>query len=138
MKNFVHRVLINYALVVIVLGLVNLTAFGPSEFASFTLELLLVLVTVWVAFMLTARIQYRWPVLEKLLELAAVLAIVLSGGWIFRWYDVSLLGYMVFIIVAVYAGVYAIGIGRAKKDAEYINEQIKLRRIRREQKDESN
>ena len=138
MKNFVHRVLINYALVVIVLGLVNLTAFGPSEFASFTLELLLVLVVVWVAFMLTARIQYRWPVLEKLLELAAVLAIVLSGGWIFRWYDVSLLGYMVFIIVAVYAGVYAIGIGRAKKDAEYINEQIKLRRIRREQKDENN
>ncbi len=138
MKNFVHRVLINYALVVIVLGLVNLTAFGPSEFASFTLELLLVLVTVWVAFMLTARIKYRWPVLEKLLELAAVLAIVLSGGWIFRWYDVSLLGYMVFIIVAVYAGVYAIGIGRAKKDAEYINEQIKLRRISRELKDESN
>ncbi len=128
MKNFAQKVLINYALVVIVLAVVNISAFGFSEYARFSLELLAVLVVVWLALMLTNMFQSRWPVLEYLLELATVLAIVLGGGWLFGWYDTHWISHMIAVIVAVYAGVYAVGADRARRDAQFINEQIKLRR----------
>lgn len=137
MKSFMQKLLINYALAIIGVAAINGAVYGPSEFMGFSLELLLVMFVVRLAMLLTDKFESRWPALEKLVDLGAALAIVLGGGWLFGWYDISTFGYILAVVVAVYVAVYAVGIGRAKREAESINEQIKLRRIKRGKNDES-
>lgn len=130
MKKFTQNLLVNYALAVLAIFVANSLAFGIGDYARYHFELLLVIIVIRLLLLLTNKFQSRWPVLEYLLELGMVLATVLGFGWLFEWYDMNYLGYMIATIVAVYIGVYAVGIGRARRDAAFINEQIKLRRVR--------
>jgi len=78
--------------------------------------------------LLTNKFNSHYPILEYLLELGMVLIVVLGFGWLFQWYDLTELWIMIASISAVYIAVYLVGIGEIKRDAAFINKQIKRRK----------
>jgi hypothetical protein len=128
MKKFIQALLVNFALVV--LGAHIFPSIINNDWArsKFVLELLLVTVVIRLLLLLTNKFSSHYPILEYLLELGMILAVVLGFGWLFRWYDLARLWMMVAIVVAVYAAVYAVGIGKMRRDVAFINKQIKLRK----------
>jgi hypothetical protein len=128
MKKFIQALLVNFALVV--LGAHIFPSIINNDWArsKFILELLLVTVVIRLLLLLTNKFSSHYPILEYLLELGMILAVVLGFGWLFRWYDLARLWMMVAIVVAVYAAVYAVGIGKMRRDVAFINKQIKLRK----------
>jgi hypothetical protein len=123
--------LVNYALAVIAITTISGLAFGFNEYMPYrsNLELLGVIFVIRLLILATNKFQSRWPILEYLLEFGMVLAVVLSCGWILDWYDANYFGQMFITILVVYVGIYAVGFGRARRDAAFINEQIKQRRM---------
>ena len=125
MKKFIQDGLINYALAVIIIHFIsNSLTPGTWEQNTYLFELLFVILVIRLLVLLTDKFQSRYPILEYLLELGMVLGVVLGFGWLFGWYGADYFGVMIVTIVTVYAGVYAVGIGRTKRDIAFINEQI--------------
>jgi hypothetical protein len=130
MKKFLQDLFVNYGLAIpIIFSIDSLTSGDWSNF-DYLFQLLFVIFVIRLLILLTNKFQSRYPILEYLLELGMVLTVVLSFGLLFEWYDADYLGMMIVTIVIVYAAVYAVGIGRTRRDAAFINEQIKLRRAK--------
>lgn len=130
MKKFIQDLLINYALAVIGIYIINSLATGIWATTLYLCELFFVILMVRLLMFFTNRFRSRYPVLEYLLEMGMILAVVLGFGWLFKWYDFSYLWLMIATIVTIYIAVYAVGIGRTKRDVAFINEQIRLRQAR--------
>lgn len=130
MKKFIQVLLTNYALAVMGIYIINSLVTGVWATTLYLYELFFVILVIRLLVLLTNKFQLRYPVLEYLLELGMVLTVVLGFGWLFKWYDSSYLWMMIATIVTVYIAVYAVGIGRTKRDVEFINEQIRLRKAK--------
>ncbi len=128
MKKFIQALLVNFALVVLGAHIVPSIINNDWTHSNFILELLFVTVVIRLLLLLTNKFSSHYPIIEYLLELGMILAVVLGFGWLFKWYDLAHLWMMVAIVVAVYAAVYAMGIGKIRRDVAFINKQIKLRK----------
>lgn len=128
MKKFMQGLLVNFALVVLGAHIISSAIFNDWAHSKYIIELLLVTVVIRLLLLLTNRFSSRYPVLEYLLEFGMVLAVVLGFGWMFGWYGLDYLWAMFMIVTAVYAAVYAVGLGRIRRDVAFINEQITLRK----------
>ena len=125
MKKFMQDLLVNFALVV--LGS-HLFFYDNVPRLVFILQLLAATVVIRLLLLLTNKFNSHYPILEYLLELGMVLIVVLGFGWLFQWYDLTELWIMIASISAVYIAVYLVGIGEIKRDAAFINKQIKRRK----------
>jgi hypothetical protein len=128
MKIFFQKLFVNFGLAILVINAFGILTSGEWAFTAYIIQLFFVILIIRLLILLTNKFQSRYPVLEYLLELGMVLAVVLGFGWLFGWYDIGYLWYMVATIVTVYAAVYAVGIGRTRRDVAFINEQIKKRK----------
>jgi len=128
MRKFIQRLLVNFALIVLCSHIATSMYFNDWPHTLFILELLLVTVIIRLFLLLTNRFNSRYPALEYLLEIGMVLSVVLGFGWLFEWYKPSYLLYVIITIVTVYAAVYAVGMGKTRRDVTFINEQIKKRK----------
>jgi hypothetical protein len=138
MKKFTQNLLGNYALIVLGAHVLPSVFQGDWLLSKYILELFIITVIIRLLMLLTDRFQSRYPILEYTLELGMVLAVVLGIGWMFEWYYTEHIPQMVITIVAVYVAVYAVGIGKIRHDVNFINEQIKRRRIKTEKKEGEN
>jgi hypothetical protein len=61
------------------------------------------------------------------IELSILLPCYLAAGWIFKWYDKSAAGFMVFLAAffGIYTLIFAIQRQQIKTDAQRINEKLK-------------
>lgn len=128
MKKFIQALLVNFALVVLCAHVFPSIINNDWPHSKLILELLFVTVVIRLLLLLTNKFSSHYPILEYLLELGMILAVVLGFGLLFRWYDLAHLWMLVAIVVAVYAAVYAVGVGKIRRDVAFINKQIKLRK----------
>lgn len=128
MKNFFRDLLINFAIVVIVATIVPAIFNGSWDLSLFILQLLLMIVVVRLGQLLTNLFTSKYRILEIGLEFLMVIAVVLSFGWLFKWYDLSYIWMMPLMVVIGYVFAYILDIARTKKEIEFINTQIKRRK----------
>ena len=128
MKKFMQALLANFALVVLGAHIVFSAISNDWPRSGFVLELLLATVIIRLLLLLTNRFSSHYPIFEYLLEFGMVLAVVLGFGWLFGWYRLDYLWAIVVTVAAVYVAVYAVGMGKTRRDVTFINEQITRRK----------
>lgn len=128
MKKFMQGLLINYALIVFCAHIIYSIICAEWLFSRFILELFLTTVVIRVLLLLTNQFSSRYLILEYLLEFGMVLTVVLGFGWLFGWYTLEYMWGIILTVAVVYAAVYAVGLGRIRRDVAFINEQITLRK----------
>ena len=128
MRKFIQGMLVNFALVVLCVHVTPNIILNNWAHSKFVLELLLATVVIRLLLLITNQFSSRYPIIEYLLEFGMVLAVVLGFGWLFGWYNLDYLWAMLVIVIAVYAAVYAVGMGKIRRDITFINEQIILRK----------
>lgn len=129
MKKFMQGLLVNFALVVLCVCIISAFFHNRWTVSIFILELLAATIVIRLLQLLTNKFDSRYPILEHLLEFGMALVVVLGFGWLFKWYeDVWWLIIIISMVIIIYVGVYALGVGRIKRDVAYINEQIALRK----------
>ena len=129
MKKFIKNWLMNFALILISINIVSFALDRNWNHVSFVFELLFVTLMIRLIQILTNKFSSRYPILEYMLEFAMVTAIVFGFGWLFGWIGKNWWHNLIVIII-VYAAAYVLDLTRTKRDISYINEQIKIRRMK--------
>jgi len=128
MKKFIQGLFVNFALIVLGAYIIPCFYTGYWSESVFVIQLFAATLLIRLLQLLTNMIRFRYPIFEYLIELGMVLAVVLGLGRLLNWYAAEYIWVMIVIIVAVYAAVYIVGVGKTKRDVDFINKQIKLRR----------
>lgn len=128
MKKFMQDLLVNFALVVLGAHVISSIIFNNWPHSEYIVQLLLTTAVIRLLLLLTNQFSSRYPILEYMLDFGMVLTVVLGFGWLFGWYSLEYLWAIVLIVAIVYAAVYAVGMGRIRRDVAFINEQITLRK----------
>ena len=129
MKKFVKNWLMNFALILISINIVSFAINRNWNQVSFVFELLFVTLMIRLIQVLTNKFSSRYPILEYMLEFAMVTAIVFGFGWLFGWIGKNW-WHLLIVIIIVYAAAYVLDLTRTKRDISFINEQIKIRRMK--------
>ncbi len=137
MKNFIKNWLVNFALIVLFINFVSLIVDRDWGSVSHIFELFFVTLLIRLLQIFTSKFVSYYPILEYLLELGVVITVVFSCGWLFGW-KMDMWWLILIIITAVYGAAYGLDLARANRDIEYINEQIKRRRIKTANKENGN
>jgi len=132
MKEFIKKCLTNFSLIVITVFFVFSVKCGEWSQFIFVSQILLLTVTIFIGQILTNKFTSPYHFLETGLELIMVLSLALTYGWFFKWYQLQEIWIMFVIVIPVYIISYILDIARTKKDVEFINDQIKLRKARLE------
>lgn len=132
MRKFINGWLANYALVLICISVINLIVNRNWDNVSFYIELFTVTLMIRLLQLLTNKFVSNYPILEYLLEFGMVIAVVLVGGWLFAWYNIKGMLFVLLTIAVVYVIAYVLDLTRASRDIAYINEQIKQKRIKKD------
>ena len=119
----------NFALILISINIVSFTINRNWNQVSFIFELLFVTLMIRLIQILTNKFSSRYPILEYMLEFAMVTAIVFGFGWLFGWIGKNW-WHLLIVIIIVYAAAYVLDLTRTKRDISFINEQIKIRRMK--------
>jgi hypothetical protein len=125
MKNW----LMNFALILISINIVSFAINRNWNQVSVVFELLFVTLMIRLIQILTNKFSSRYPILEYMLEFAMVTAIVFGFGWLFGWIGKNW-WHLLIVIIIVYAAAYVLDLTRTKRDISFINEQIKIRRLK--------
>jgi len=128
MKIFIKKWLMLFGLVSISVTIIPAIVNSYWEGAIFTFQLLFTLLVICLLQLLTEKISLKIPLLKYLIDLVMTLLVVLSFGWIWKWY-VPLYAWMMFaMVIPVYVIGYFLDIVKINKDVKVINQQIKRRR----------
>ena len=87
MKRTILNIMATTGITLVILALVATCYGGTVIFISAVFQALVLNITIYVGIYLLNRFEYRYPILETGLKLIYVLALVLTSGWIFEWYN---------------------------------------------------
>lgn len=115
MKAFIKQCLITFSLIIIAVYLV----FGFINWCwndfNFAMQVLVTTVVIYLGRFVSDKFKSSYHIFEILVEFAMVLTVVLTFGWIFKWYQLSYAWIIVLIVVMVYTASYILDIARTKK-----------------------
>lgn len=104
MKKMVLNIMATTGITLVMLALVALCYGGTVLFISAVFQALGLNVVIYAGIYLFNRFEYRYPVLETGLKLVYVLALVLTFGWFFGWYE-NLSGAVLTLMTVVIFGI---------------------------------
>jgi hypothetical protein len=128
MKKFIRKWLMLFGLVSISTTIIPAIVSNYWEAAIFVFQLLFVLLVICLFQLFTEKISLKIPLLKYLIDLVMTLSVVLSFGWIWRWYVPSYTWTMFAMVIPVYVVGYFLDIFKINKEVMIINQQIKRRR----------
>lgn len=104
MKKMILNILATTGITLVVLALVATCYGGTVIFISAVFQALVLNIAIYAGIYILNRFEYRYPILETGLKLIYVLALVLTSGYFWGWYDnlsVLVLALMTIVIFAV-------------------------------------
>ena len=104
MKKMVLNIMATTGITLVMLALVALCYGGTVLFISAVFQALGLNVVIYAGIYLLNRFEYRYPVLETGLKLVYVLALVLTFGWFFGWYE-NLSGAVLTLMTVIIFGI---------------------------------
>lgn len=87
MKKMILNIMATTGITLVVLAIVGLCYDATVIFISAVFQALVLNIAIYAGIYLLNRFEYRYPILETGLKLTYVLALVLTSGWIFGWYN---------------------------------------------------
>ena len=74
---------------------------------------------------LTEKIESRYAILEILIDIGFMIAVIVSFGVLFEWYNKVPIWFTVIMVIVIYISFYLLDVIRVRKDIEEINELLK-------------
>lgn len=87
MKKMILNIMATTGITLVILALVATCYGGTVIFISAVFQALVLNIVIYAGIYLLSHFEYRYPILETGLKLIYVLALVLTCGWIFNWYN---------------------------------------------------
>ena len=128
MKEFIKKWVLIFGLVSISATVIPAIVNRSWDASIFTFQLLFALLIICLLQLLTERLPLKAILYKYLIDLVMSLIIVLFFGWIWNWYEPSYAWMMPAMVVPVFIVGYFFDIVKVKKDVDFINQQIALRR----------
>lgn len=104
MKKMILNIMATTGITLVILALVATYYGGTVIFISTVFQALILNVAIYAGIYLLNRFEYRYPIIETGLKLIYVIALVLTCGWIFDWYN-NLSGFVLVLMTVVIFGV---------------------------------
>ncbi len=104
MKKMILNIMATTGITLVILALIATCYGGTVIFISSVFQALVLNIAIYVGIYLLNRLEYRYPILETGLKLIYVLALVLTSGWIFEWYN-NMSGSVLVLMTIVIFGV---------------------------------
>lgn len=130
MKEFIKSSLIEFGVILLVLSLFDGFELGEWRNCIIFFEIFIVVMIFRACSLFTDRIVTRFCLLDVIIEFLTTLIIVLFFGYIFGWYACNTTLNFCAIALVVYVVCYVLGLVGTKKNADYIDGQLKKRRER--------
>ena len=80
----------------------------------------------------TDKFDFKYEVLERLLEYVLIVSVISINWWIFGWGEHLALPFVVLLSAVTYVSAWAVLRNKTRKDIVSINEKIRLRKARRD------
>lgn len=126
-KNFIKRILVLAALVILTVYTVPSIMYGIRPETIFLWQLILVSGIISIAQLLLDRYKCDYYIIEVLVEYLMVCLIVSVTGLIFGWFEMYYLWKVLLYVTPIYVIGYFLDMVRTKRDVDFINEKIKVR-----------
>ncbi len=131
MKNRVKNMLSVFALIVLFSLFQGYVVSNNWELFGYVFELFITTALVFIGQYFTDKFDSPYRIIELGLEFLMVTVVVLACGHYFGWYRFPNVGSVIWIIVVVYVISYFLDIAKTKKEAEEVNQMIKIRKMQR-------
>jgi len=131
MKEFIKKWILVFGLVSISATVIPAIVNRSWGAFVFMLQLLLVLFIFCLLQALTGKLPLKALLYKYLVDLSMALIIVLLFGRIWKWYEPAYAWMMPAMIIPVFIVGYFLDLIKVKKDVDFINRQIVLRRERK-------
>ena len=137
MKDFINRVLRDYAVVVIFASIgYHIFGHGNAFSISFLFQLLVTLLLTKLLELLIIKFipDSDYPILEPLFVYIVSMTIILSSWRIFGWYEHVAVWIVAISVTAIFVTNYILDFSKEKQDVAYINEQLQQRRDKKNER----
>ena len=135
MKEFINKLLRNYAVVIIIVSIAFIARNDTVFPVSLLYELLAVLLLVELSKTLMKKFLHHshYFVLEHLFGYIVAMIVFPSAWRIFGWHERVAIWSILLSITAVSVTVFLLELGKTKQDVAYINGQLKQRRDKKKE-----
>lgn len=135
MRKMILNIMATTGITLVVLAIVGLCYDATVIFISAVFQALLLNIAIYVGIYLLNRFEYRYPILETGLKLIYVLALVLTCGYFFGWYEnmsVVVLILMTIVIFVICVFLDTVSLIDEVKNINGLIEQSHYNTVRRE------
>lgn len=128
MKHLIRKCLITSSLIFIIVFLARGLKTNEWSYFKFMIQVLSTTFVIHIAQTLSNKFQAYYPIVEMAVEFALFLSIVLVFGWVYNWYHLPNIFSICIYVLLVYVCAYLLDMVRVKKDVDFINAQLRLRK----------
>lgn len=127
-KEFIKKWIMLFGLVSVSITVIPALISGNWEFASTFVQIMFALLVICLLQLFTDKISIRTPILKYLIDLGMTLSVVSFFGWIFKWFEPGYVWMMFVMVIPSYIVGAFLDLVKVKKDVDFINKQITIRR----------
>lgn len=128
MKKVVLNIMASTGIILLVLSAVALMYGGKAICINTIFEVAVLSILMHCGFVVTHRLDFRYPILEITADISYTLVITLLTGAVFNWYRSTPVWVLVIMVFVIYLSGCLIDLYRTKEEVRVINELLENRK----------
>ena len=128
MKKAAINIMASTGIILLVLSAVAAMYGGKAICINTIFEIAMLSILIHCGFIVTHRLDFRYPILEIMSDISYTLAITLILGAVFKWYRSTPVWVLVIMVFVIYMAGCLIDLYRTKEEVKVINELLEYRK----------
>lgn len=128
MKKAAINIMASTGIILLVLSAVAAMYGGKAICINTIFEIAMLSILIHCGFIVTHRLDFRYPILEIMSDISYTLAITLILGAVFKWYRSTPVWVLVIMVIVIYMAGCLIDLYRTKEEVKVINELLENRK----------
>lgn len=128
MKKAAINIMASTGIILLVLSAVAAMYGGKAICINTIFEIAMLSILIHCGFIVTHRLDFRYPILEIMSDISYTLAITLILGAVFKWYRSTPVWVLVIMVFVIYMAGCLIDLYRTKEEVKVINELLENRK----------
>lgn len=128
MKKAAINIMASTGIILFVLSAVAAMYGGKAICINTIFEIAMLSILIHCGFIVTHRLDFRYPILEIMADISYTLAITLILGAVFKWYRSTPVWVLVIMVFVIYMAGCLIDLYRTKEEVKVINELLENRK----------
>lgn len=128
MKKAAINIMASTGIILLVLSAVAAMYGGKAICINTIFEIAVLSILIHCGFIVTHRLDFRYPILEIMSDISYTLAITLILGAVFKWYRSTPVWVLVIMVFVIYMAGCLIDLYRTKEEVKVINELLENRK----------